>query len=114
MNDNASLQDAMIFVAAGCVMALLGMRLRPVLVKKLLANVLVMLVGLAGFSAVVYWGSGIRHTAFVAFRELALVLVGVGFIGAMISFVIQGVLARLETPRILSDVIAAFALVAFA
>ena len=106
---------ASVTVTVGLLFALFVVWLRRDLVKAMATMSGTMIVGLLGL-VVLQRIETVLVTGPIAaaVREAMLLLVAVGFIRITVMFVFQGVLKRLNVPRILGDVLIALLLVVFA
>ena len=103
-----------LFAVAGLLLALVTIWLAPGQRKAMLIMTLIMVAGMLGLAAWSQAGGALAGTMIVAvLRELAVVLVAVGFALALLAFLFQGVFARKAVPRILADVMLVLLLIAF-
>jgi small-conductance mechanosensitive channel/CRP-like cAMP-binding protein len=115
MPSPATLADATLFAAAGLALALAAMWLVRPLRRAMFAMIIVLLIGLALMGALERFGPADAHDPVaIAWREFALVLIALGVIRVFMMTVFQGVFVRAKIPRILTDVLFALALVAYA
>ncbi len=114
MNLPPALHDALLFTVAGAFFALVMMRWKREHKQGLLQMLILLVIGVIGLLALNQFGSNIAATAAgVALRELCLLLAAFGFIRIFLTFVFQGLFARMALPRILGDVLFAFSLLAY-
>ena len=94
------------FVAAGLVIALITMRLARLERKALFNKLLIMAAGVVGLVVLGEWSHVLGDmTILVVLRELALLLVAIGLVLVLLTFVFQGLLA-VRTPRDIHDALA--------
>jgi small-conductance mechanosensitive channel/CRP-like cAMP-binding protein len=106
--------NAALFAAVGLLLALITIRLAPGQRKPMWYMTLLMVAGVLGLYALGQWSAALAGTAIVAVaRELAILLVAVGFALALLSFLFQGLFARRAVPRILADVLLVLLMVVF-
>src|SRR3982751_2444089 len=114
MPDFAALRDALIAAAAGVVLALIAMRMRPDFQRAMINMMVLILVGVIGTAALYQFGGPLQgHTSAIVFRETFLLIVTIGFSRILIVFLVQGLFASMAIPRILGDVFMALSLVGF-
>ena len=103
----ATLHEALIFAAAGGLLALVMMRWKPERPDPGLIPMLsILAIAVAGVATLARFGASLEGTkAGIALREGLLVIATIGFIRILLVFIFQGALARLTLPRILSDVL---------
>jgi small-conductance mechanosensitive channel/CRP-like cAMP-binding protein len=115
MNLAATLHEALLFAAAGGLLALVMMRWKPETRAGLIPMLSIVAIAVAGLSALARFGAGLEGTkAGIALREGLLIVATIGFVRILLVFVFQGVLARMTLPRILADVLFALSLVVWA
>ncbi|MGH8851633.1 MAG: cyclic nucleotide-binding domain-containing protein [Casimicrobiaceae bacterium] len=115
MDIAATLHDALYFAAAGGLLALVTMRWKPETRAGLMPMVILLAIGVAGLAAMARFGTALVGSSVgTALRETLLAIATVGFIRILLTFVFQGLLARMALPRILGDVTFALSLVAYA
>jgi len=111
----ATLADATLYAAAALALALAAIWIARPLRRAMLAMIVVLLVGLAMLAGLERFGPDDRFDPVaIAVREFALVLIALGVLRVALIFVFQGLLVRARIPRILTDVLFALALVAYA
>lgn len=109
------IDDALIYIAVGLVLALATMRMRRDLRGGTVQVTIVMIVGLLGLIALPHLGAILTDASLaVLLREVFLVLVALGFARIAISFVFLALLEKAAVPRILGDVLMALVLIAYA
>jgi small-conductance mechanosensitive channel/CRP-like cAMP-binding protein len=106
--------NAALFAAVGLLLALITVRLAPGQRRAMAYMALLMVAGTLGLYALGEWSAAIAGTLIVAVaRELAILLVAVGFALALLSFLFQGLFGRRAVPRILADVLLVLLMIAF-
>jgi small-conductance mechanosensitive channel len=114
MNLPPALHDALLFTVAGAFFALVMMRWKRDLRQGMLQMLILLVLGVCGLLSLNQFGAGIAGTfAGAALREIGLLLTAFGFIRIFLTFMFQGLFARMALPRILGDVLFAFSLVAY-
>jgi small-conductance mechanosensitive channel/CRP-like cAMP-binding protein len=115
MPSPATLADATLFAAGALALALASMWIARPLRRPMLAMIIVLLAGLMLLAAFERFGPADAHDPIaIALREFALLLIALGVIRVAMMFVFQGIFARAHIPRILTDVLFALALIAYA
>ncbi len=109
----STLNDAGIFTAAGLLFALITMAMRRDLRTPMLTMVVVMGVGVLGLLVLLKVEANLPPMAASSLREVLLLLAAIGFARIFVMFLFQAVLARMDVPRILADVLFALLLVAY-
>lgn len=110
----ATLHDALLYAAAGALLALLMMRWKPESRAGVMPMLILLAIGVAGIGALARFGAALEGTtAGTALREALLAIATIGFIRILLAFVFQGLLARMALPRILGDVTFALSLVVY-
>jgi small-conductance mechanosensitive channel/CRP-like cAMP-binding protein len=106
--------DAQLYLAAGVALAVLTAVLRHDLRRTMIAMAIAMAIGVVGLVLLQRFGDALTDaTIALVFREALLLLIAIGFARVAVMFVFQGILARLEIPRILGDVLIAAVLIVF-
>jgi len=115
MNLAATLHEALLFAAAGGLLALVMMRWKPETRPGLIPMLSILAIAVAGVATLARFGANLEGTkAGIALREGLLTIATIGFVRILLAFVFQGVLARMTMPRILSDVLFALSLIVWA
>ncbi|MEP6997431.1 MAG: mechanosensitive ion channel family protein [Betaproteobacteria bacterium] len=115
MDIAATLHDALLYAAAGGLLALAMMRWKPESRAGLIPMLTILAVAVAGIASLARFGAALMAmTAGTALREAFLAIAMIGFIRILLVFVFQGLLARMTLPRILGDVLFALSLVVYA
>jgi small-conductance mechanosensitive channel/CRP-like cAMP-binding protein len=114
MNIPPTLHDAMLCTAAGALLALIVMRWKREFRQGMVQMLALMVIGVTSLAALTFYGAGLTGTtAGVVWRELSLLVAAIGFIRILLVFLFQGLLSRMEVPRIVGDVLFALFLVAY-
>ncbi|MGH8799967.1 MAG: hypothetical protein ACREX7_06970, partial [Casimicrobiaceae bacterium] len=99
MDIAATLHDALYFAAAGGLLALVTMRWKPETRAGLMPMVILLAIGVAGLAAMARFGTALVGSSVgTALRETLLAIATVGFIRILLTFVFQGLLARMALP----------------
>ena len=115
MNLAATLHEALLFAAAGGLLALVMMRWKPETQPGLIPMLSILAIAVAGVATLARFGANLEGTkAGIALREGLLVIATIGFVRILLVFIFQGVLARMTLPRILGDVLFALSLIVWA
>lgn len=110
-----TLYDAFCYTLAGILLALMTMRARRDLRAGSVQMIGLLLVGLALLWALYQFGEGLsKGPLAMAFREVLLFLITVGFARIAITFLFQALLRKSDIPRILADVLFVVVLIAYA
>jgi small-conductance mechanosensitive channel/CRP-like cAMP-binding protein len=114
MNLPPALHDALLFTVAGAFFALVMMRWKRDQRQGMLQMLILLVIGVCGLLALNQFGDSIAGTTLGAsLRELGLLLTAFGFIRIFLTFMFQGLFARMALPRILGDVLFAFSLLTY-
>ncbi len=106
--------NAALFAAVGMLLALVTVRLAPDQRRPMLIMTAFMAAGVLGLYALSGSSGAFAATTLVSvLRELAVLLVAIGFALSLLSFLFQGLFARKAVPRILADVLLVLLLIAF-
>src|SRR5438105_14459320 len=107
--------DAVCYTLAGILFAVITMRVRRDLRAGSAQMIVLLLVGLLMLTALYKFGGGFTDgTLATVLREAVLVVIAVGFVRILISFIFQTVLRKADIPRILADVLFVLVLVVYA
>jgi small-conductance mechanosensitive channel/CRP-like cAMP-binding protein len=107
--------DAFCYTLAGVLLALMTIRARRDLRAGSVQMIGLLTLGLALLWALYQFGAGLAQGPLaMAFRELLLFLITVGFARIAITFLFQTLLRKSDIPRILADVLFVLVLVAYA
>ena len=110
-----TLYDAICYTLAGVLLALVTMRVRRDLRAGSAQMIVLLLLGVGLLAALYRFGSGISDgTLAVVIREVLLMLLAIGFVRILISFIFQTLLRKADVPRILADVLFVLVLVIYA
>ena len=110
-----TLYDAFCYTMAGVLFALITMRLRRDLRAGTAQMIVLLLVGLGLLTGLYKFGGGLADgTLAVVIREVLLMILAIGFVRLLISFIFQTLLRKADVPRILADVLFVLVLVVYA
>jgi small-conductance mechanosensitive channel/CRP-like cAMP-binding protein len=110
-----TLYDAFCYTMAGVLFALITMRLRRDLRAGTAQMIVLLLVGLGLLTGLYKFGGGLADgTLAVVIREVLLMILAIGFVRILISFIFQTLLRKADVPRILADVLFVLVLVVYA
>ncbi len=110
-----TLPDATLYTSAAVALALVAIWLARPLRRPMVTMIGVLLIGLALLAALERFGPADRNDVVaLSVREFTLALIAVGVMRVAMMFAFQGLLARARVPRIVTDVLFALALIAYA
>jgi small-conductance mechanosensitive channel/CRP-like cAMP-binding protein len=110
-----TLQESLAFSALALFLGLITMRFQPELRRSVAVTLFLIVLGLAGLTALSRFQIIPAHLAIsVVPREICLLIVAIGIIRVFITFVTSVLLARRAVPRILGEVSLAVALIVYA
>lgn len=107
--------DAFCYTLTGVLMALITMRFRRDLRAGSAQMIVLLIVGLGLLYALYNFGGGLADGPLaIGFREAILLLLAIGFVRILVSFLFQTMLRKVDIPRILADVLFVLVLVVYA
>jgi small-conductance mechanosensitive channel/CRP-like cAMP-binding protein len=109
-----TMYDALLFAAAGLLMAIITMRAARAFRKGMVVMIVVLAAGLLALALETRYGGGIDNpTLTMVLREGVLLALAFAFIRIFVIFVFEGLLAKSDMPRLMADVLMAIALVVY-
>jgi small-conductance mechanosensitive channel/CRP-like cAMP-binding protein len=110
-----TLQEALAFSVIALVLGPIIIRWRPDLGRSVSVTLVMILAGLGGLAVLSHFDiDPLRKSLALVPREISLLLVALGIIRVLISFVVNVLLAKRAVPRILGEVAIVISLVVFA
>jgi len=106
--------DAFCYMLMGILFGLITMRVRRDLRAGTVQMLVLLVLGWGLLAALYKFGAGMADgTLAIVIREAVLLLLAIGFVRILISFLFQTLLAKANVPRILSDVLFVLVLVVY-